>query len=89
MRMRLLHYWLIGSKIPMHPLNDKLKIVWRLFPVKVCNGKSKRGFVVRRDGVFCGVKYHDLKWYRRFVRLHKVVLSKDMKAPRLMRFIKR
>jgi len=77
---RILKYWFVGKRINISPLNDELTIVWRWRKIRLSKtgqfilktSEKKRGFLIRRRGTFLFEDhYHDLEWYRRFVRLYR------------------
>ena len=78
--VRLLRYWLRGRTIPTPWWADKLTLIWtwRAVPLSTINkfcepdGRMKRGFVVRRIGIYLtGPAYHDLWWYRSHIKLRR------------------
>ncbi len=78
--VRLLRYWLRGRTIPTPWWADNLTLIWtwRAVPLSTINkfceldGRKKRGFVVRRIGIYLtGPAYHDLRWYRSHIKLRR------------------
>jgi hypothetical protein len=75
--VRLLRFWWKGRAIETPWWSDTLTIVWtwQAVPLTTINkfivatGKRKRGFVVRRESVWLTEPaYHDLNWYRQFMK---------------------